>query len=195
MERVHHLKEIDSRNCRKKNKLKVRFLDLNASTNCSPCTPQNTLIPATSRLTYLLGSQQLNAVSNAHGPTTNQMNMSIPVSLVSQNTEPNLHLKKRASSVPITYIIFTDDVLCFTRDNLKFISILASITADFSLLSGFQVNRLKSGIYLSKTCVAYDQLLTILGFPPKSLPMSYFWGFHSLGSNSLSRTVNHSLTS
>lgn len=73
----------------------------------------------------------------------------------------------------VTHLVFINDVLCFTKGTTKSLHALRNIFHDFLELIDMQINREKSGIYLSSSFGGDRALMDILGFPLKQLSMKH----------------------
>lgn len=79
-----------------------------------------------------------------------------------------------------THLLFANDLLCFSKDNVKSLKAIKHVLTKFSIFYGLQISPSKSKIILSKSCQYKKQLLQILGFEEGCLPFKYL-GFPIVG--------------
>ena len=86
--------------------------------------------------------------------------------------EFSLHL--RCSKMKLTHLIFADDLMLFSKENMQFIKILTKGVETFSSSSGLKANCNKSAIYLAGVSDSFrSHAASTLDFAFESLPVKY----------------------
>lgn len=80
----------------------------------------------------------------------------------------------KCSRIQLTHLIFVDDLLLFCRGDIESLTSLKTVLDDFSSMSGLQLNKRKSSIFIAGVSnEKKSQLLDIWGCPEGVFPVRY----------------------
>ena len=75
--------------------------------------------------------------------------------------------------MPISHLLFADDVLLFSKEDVQSAVCIREILSDFADMSGLQANISKSSIFFSAECQYKSTILEMLGFQEGCFPITY----------------------
>lgn len=95
-------------------------------------------------------------------------------SLATLHENPAFGYHPRCKRVRLTHVLFADDILLFSRGDLKSITTLMQVFHNFSQASGLQVNVDKCEVFFAGVNVAAQKSISeALGMKIRSLPFKY----------------------